>query len=245
MALGVRRWEACRGARRGSPRAAFSSRQGRRRRPGAANVLGSALTCGSGPDVRPTRCLGRAPPACTGPCAPRAAQRGEGAGPGAAGYKQRNPLLLPAPAPSSLPGTPHPCSPVPRPARAPRFPYLRAGVRGSRHRKRMRGAPRRQGPGAGTRSREADPAVFPAQSCHCGGSWEREELGEGAFAPRSSLGGGRGSDPSWGEGLELGEGLGLRGKLRGAGEMGGSTDPGRGLRRVERNAAGTAFSEKS
>lgn len=191
--------EAWRGARRRSPRFAVSSRQGRRCRSGVATTLVSALTCGSGPGMRPSRLPGS-------PRSRRSAERGGGWA-RAAGYKQRNPLPLPAPTPSSRSSSPDPCSAVPSPPPCPRFPYLLAGA----HHERTRGALRRRGPGAGTQSREADPAAFPAQSCHSGGVENGRSWGMARLHLEAPWAGARVSDPSWGRGWSWGRAWGSGG----------------------------------
>lgn len=208
------------GARPRSPQAAVSSGQGRRLRRGAATTLVSALTCRSGPGMRPSRPRGSRRPR-------RSAERGGGWAP-AAGYEQRNPLPLPAPAPSSRSSSPDPCSAVPSPPPCPRFPYLLAGARGGGHHERTRGALRRWGPGAGTRSREADPAAFPAQSCHSGGVENGRSWGMARLHLEAPWAGARVSDPSWGRGWSWGRAWGSGGKLLGAGEMEGSSELGLG-----------------
>lgn len=166
--------------------------------PGAATTLGPALTCGSGSGRARTR--DRAPPAPPGPRAPtpapRGARGGEGAGARAAGCKQRNPLPLrrPGPLPLPRPPPPHPllsgssARPWPRASLTCQAARVEAGGTSGRAGLGVGGPARRGagGPGAGSRNREADPAEFPAQSCHSRGggvggveggrSWGRARL---------------------------------------------------------------------
>ena len=186
------------GTRPQSPPAAFSTGQGRVRRPGSRDHtrLRPHLR------VRARLCPPPAPAPAPGPSpsrprqvpaphagAERSAGRGRGWVRGCRLQTKESP-----PPPSPRPPPPAPASPPPaalrflRPPMVPRFPYLPAGACGGRRGERTRaarrwraGSARRRGPGAGTRNREADPAEFPAQSCHTGGvgggrSWGRARL---------------------------------------------------------------------
>lgn len=122
--------------------------------------------------------------------AERSAERGgEGAGPGAAGWKQRNPLPLSRPGPL-LPPLPASLQLAAlrflRPPLVPRFPYLRAGARGGRRGERTLGAgvegPVRLGAGGQGRERETKRPTPPRSQP---GAATRGESGAGG------VGGGR------------------------------------------------------
>lgn len=179
---------------------------------------------------------GRAPPAGSprphSPLrrAPLEGGEGRGLGPGLPGCEQRNPLRLPLPAPPPPPSPPFGANDLALPG-APRLhlparrrAWRRARQTDARDSALQGGLLRRRGPGAGTRSREADPAAFSAQSCHSRGvgggrSWRRARLH--LVAPGAGTGG---CDPGRGERLRLGEGPGAPSeKLRWAGGVGGRT----------------------
>lgn len=164
--------------------------------PPAATTLGSALTCGvRGPAPRPSPSRWvPAPPLPTAAGATRR-RRGEGAGPGAARLRTKEsspppPAGPPAPAFPTLRGQRSRPAGGPAPSPTCEAARVEAGTADGRAGLSAAGrAPAAPGTRGGNAKPRGRPRRVLSPELPLEGSWGREELEEGAFAPRSSRGG--------------------------------------------------------